>query len=144
MLKSIQDTGSWKGELWNRRKNGEIYPQYLTISSVKDSNGTVTNYVATSTDISQRIAAESEIHKLAFYDPLTSLPNRRLLIDRLKNAITTCARTKYQSALLFLVTSKQKTQTVWSRNAHTITYEYNIQNQTNVSLGHLQTHKTLK
>ena len=102
MLKSIQDTGSWKGELWNRRKNGEIYPQYLTISSVKDSNGTVTNYVATSTDISQRIAAESEIHKLAFYDPLTSLPNRRLLIDRLKNAITTCARTKYQSALLFL------------------------------------------
>jgi len=102
MLKSVKETGAWKGELWNRRKNGEVYPQYLTISSVKDSNGTVTNYVATSTDISQRIAAESEIHQLAFYDPLTSLPNRRLLLDRLNNAMTTCARTNYKSALLFL------------------------------------------
>ncbi len=75
--------GAWQGEVWNRRKNGEIYPEWLNITAVRTTQGEVTHYVATFMDISQRKHAEAQIRSLAFYDPLTQLPNRRLLRDRL-------------------------------------------------------------
>jgi diguanylate cyclase (GGDEF)-like protein/PAS domain S-box-containing protein len=75
--------GAWQGEVWNRRKNGEVYPEWLNITAVRSSEGDVTHYVATFMDTSQRKNAEAQIRSLAFYDPLTQLPNRRLLRDRL-------------------------------------------------------------
>lgn len=102
MWKSISDTDRWAGEIWNKRKNGEIYPVYQTISAVKDVKGIISNYVATLTDITERKLAEKEIEHLAFYDPLTLLANRRLLIDRLKQALSSRARSGKDGAILFL------------------------------------------
>lgn len=102
MWQSLNETGAWSGEVWNRRKNGEIYPEELTITAVKDQAGSVVNYVGTLADISHRKAAEEEIHLLAFYDPLTRLPNRRLLLDRLKQALASNARSRRNGALLFI------------------------------------------
>ena len=106
---SINTTGSWKGEIWNRRKNGEIYPQWAHISAVKGSGGVVTHYVASFVDISQRKSAEDEIRHLAFYDPLTWLPNRRLLLDRLRQAVIASARSESSVALLFIDLDNFKT-----------------------------------
>lgn len=80
MWRELSETGHWQGEIWNRRKNGEIFPEWLTISGVRDSWGKLTHFVSTFSDISNLKVAESEIHHLAFYDPLTSMPNRRLLL----------------------------------------------------------------
>ncbi|MDP3744938.1 MAG: EAL domain-containing protein [Methylotenera sp.] len=102
MWQSIHSTGFWGGEIWNRRKNGEIYPEHLTITAVKDQNKTITNYVATLTDITMSKAAADEIQSLAFFDPLTGLPNRRLLVDRLNHALASSSRSAKQGALLFL------------------------------------------
>lgn len=102
MWDRIHQQGFWSGEVWNKRKNGEIYPQHLTITAVKNSNAVVTHYVATLTDITETKAALDEINLLAFYDPLTRLPNRRLLIDRLNHALVSSARNKQKGALLFL------------------------------------------
>jgi diguanylate cyclase (GGDEF)-like protein/PAS domain S-box-containing protein len=102
MWKRITSMGVWEGEIWNRRKSGEVYPEYLTITAVKDTNGAVTNYVATMTDITMRKSAEDEIKHLAFYDPLTRLPNRRLLMDRLQQALTSSKRSGIGGALLFI------------------------------------------
>jgi diguanylate cyclase (GGDEF)-like protein/PAS domain S-box-containing protein len=102
MWENIINTGVWKGEIWNRRKNGELYPEYLTITAVKDANGSVTNYVASLADITLRKSAEEEINTLAFYDALTGLPNRRLLQDRLKQALNSSGRSKKVAALLFI------------------------------------------
>jgi diguanylate cyclase (GGDEF)-like protein/PAS domain S-box-containing protein len=102
MWESIDRTGSWGGEIWNRRKNGEIYPQQLTITAVKDSAGIVTSYVSTFIDIAQRKAAEDEIQNLAFYDTLTRLPNRRLLFDCLKQVLASSVRSGSQGALLII------------------------------------------
>jgi diguanylate cyclase (GGDEF)-like protein/PAS domain S-box-containing protein len=102
MWQSIAENGGWEGEVWNRRKNGEVYPQHLTITAVMDTDGVATNYVATFTDVTLRNAAEAEINHLAFYDALTRLPNRRLLIDRLNHALSAGARLGWGGALLFL------------------------------------------
>jgi diguanylate cyclase (GGDEF)-like protein/PAS domain S-box-containing protein len=102
MWKSINDNDAWEGEIWNRRKNGEIYPQYLTITAVKSIENVVTHYVATLNDITQKKAAEEEINMLAFYDPLTKLPNRRLLQDRLKSALASSNHTGRHGAVLFI------------------------------------------
>ena len=75
--------GSWQGEIWNRRKNGEVYPGMADHQRGQGRGRRVTHYVGTFTDITERKSAEDEIDKLAFYDPLTQLPNRRLLLDRL-------------------------------------------------------------
>ncbi|WP_081439402.1 EAL domain-containing protein [Methylotenera versatilis] len=99
---SINNTGMWEGEIWNKRKNGEVYPVHLTITAVKANNGKVTNYVSTLTDITVSKAASDEIQRLAFYDPLTQLPNRRLLVDRLNQALANSARSGQRGALLFL------------------------------------------
>ena len=99
---SVRETGLWQGEIWNRRKNGEIYPEWLTITTVKDSDGMVSNYVGIFSDSTKSRAAEKEIQHLAFYDPLTQLPNRRLLLDRLQQALASCTRSGKQGALLFI------------------------------------------
>ncbi|BAN36076.1 PAS/PAC sensor-containing diguanylate cyclase/phosphodiesterase [Sulfuricella denitrificans skB26] len=102
MWAALRDTGKWSGEVWDKRKNGEIYPKSMTITAVYDDNQQVSNYVAVFTDISQRKQSEQEIHQLAFYDPLTQLPNRRLLMDRLQQAMAVSARSGRHGALLFL------------------------------------------
>jgi diguanylate cyclase (GGDEF)-like protein/PAS domain S-box-containing protein len=94
--------GSWEGEVWNRRKNGEVYPSHLTITGVRDDAGVVTHYVGISSDITRSKAAEEEIRSLAFFDTLTGLPNRRLLLDRLSHAVVASQRTGHSGAVLFL------------------------------------------
>lgn len=102
MWSSIETTGVWEGEIWNRRKSGEIFPEWLTISAVHNALGKVTHYVAAFTDITDRKAAEERIHNLAFYDPLTNLPNRRLLLDRLHQAMAASRRGNQLGALMFI------------------------------------------
>lgn len=102
MWESIVDTGSWEGEVWNRRKNGENYPAHLTFTAVKGRNGLTVNYVATLVDITLRKSAEEKIQHLAYYDSLTGLPNRRLLMDRLSQALVSSARGKGNGVILFL------------------------------------------
>lgn len=109
MWESINSTGAWEGEIWSRRKNGEIFPEYLTITAVKDLDGVVTHYVGTLTDITLRKAAAEKIERLAFYDPLTGLPNRRLLQDRLKLALASSHRNGRKGALLFIDLDNFKT-----------------------------------
>ena len=92
----------WQGEIWDKRKNGEIYPKWLTITAVTDPVGHITNYVGAFTDLSEHKDAEAAIHRLAFYDPLTDLPNRRLFNDRLKVAITMSARNRLYGAILMI------------------------------------------
>lgn len=106
---SIKRTGSWKGELWIRRRGGEVFPGWATISAVKTNDGVVTRYVGTLTDITQRKAAEAAIAHLAFYDPLTQLPNRRLLLDRLQHAVAACARGRQHGAVIFIDLDNFKT-----------------------------------
>jgi len=102
MWDSINHSGSWIGEIWNRRKNGELFPCQLNITAVKDSKGEVTNYVATMIDISFSKAASDEIKMLAFYDSLTHLPNRRMLTERLAKALASSERSGVMGAILFL------------------------------------------
>ena len=102
MWESINNTGAWEGEIRNRRKNGEIYPEYLSITAVKDPRGTVINYIATFTDLTAINAATDKIKQLALYDHLTGLPNRRLLMDRLQQSLASSARSGREGALLFI------------------------------------------
>ncbi len=92
----------WQGEIWSRRKNGEIYPISLTTTAVTDTNNRVTHYVTVFSDITLRKRSEEQIHRLAFYDPLTGLPNRSLLQDRLQRALNNSARQRKYGALLFI------------------------------------------
>ena len=109
MWESINRTGTWQGEVWDRRKSGEIYPKWLTISAVRGEGGVITHYVGSHVDITERKAAEEEVRNLAFYDPLTRLPNRRLLMDRLDRALAASARSGRQGALLFIDLDNFKT-----------------------------------
>jgi diguanylate cyclase (GGDEF)-like protein/PAS domain S-box-containing protein len=102
MWSRLEQSGAWQGEIWNRRKSGEVYPEWLSISTVLDAQGRVSNYVAAFTDITERKAAEERIHHLAFYDPLSGLPNRRLLLDRLKQALAATERSQHYGALMFI------------------------------------------
>ena len=102
MWETLERNHYWQGEIWNKRKNGEIFPEWLTITAVLDDTGSVRNYVASFSDITQYKAAEEQIHKLAFFDSLTGLPNRRLLYDRLKQAISSTGRTNCHGAILFI------------------------------------------
>ncbi|MEI6745137.1 MAG: diguanylate cyclase [Methylococcaceae bacterium] len=104
LWESINSTGEWKGEIWNKRKNGEIYPEWLTITAVKshDDDVVVTHYVGTLLDITERKNHENQIHKLAFYDSLTDLPNRRLLTERLKQSISIERRANKQLAVMMM------------------------------------------
>lgn len=109
MWKVLLQTGTWQGEVWDRRKNSEIYPKWLTISAVKGESGLVTHYVGSHIDITERKVAEDAIRNLAFYDPLTHLPNRRLLLDRLRQALASSARSSMEGALLFIDLDNFKT-----------------------------------
>ena len=100
---------SWQGEIWNRRKNGEVHPGWLTITGVTNVEGEVTNYVSTCADLSQYKKDADAIHSLAFYDPLTSLPNRRLLLDSLQHAFSASSRHHNHGALLFIDLDNFKT-----------------------------------
>jgi len=102
MWESIRRSGNWHGEIWNRRKSGEIYPEQLTITAVRGERGEISHYVATMRDITERKAIEQEIHTLAFYDALTGLPNRRLLDDRIRQAMVASRRSGLYGALMFL------------------------------------------
>lgn len=102
MWNRIQAVGSWQGEIWNRRKNGELFPEWLNITAVKNARDEVTHYVGTMIDITERKEAERQIEHLAFYDLLTGLPNRRLFIDRLQQAMAGSARSQRMGALLFI------------------------------------------
>jgi len=108
MWRSINETGMWQGEIWNRRKSGEIYPEWLSIGTVKNSQNEVINYISLFSDITKRKEAESRIEHLAHYDSLTHLPNRALFADRLKQALLAGIRNNKKSALLFLDLDKFK------------------------------------
>jgi diguanylate cyclase (GGDEF)-like protein/PAS domain S-box-containing protein len=101
--------GKWSGEMLNRRKNGETYPKWQTITAVSAPDGTLTHYVGSFFDITDRKKAEQDIHQLAFYDPLTKLPNRRLLLDRLQQALASSARSGEHGAIIFLDLDNFKT-----------------------------------
>lgn len=98
----VKAHGRWEGEIWNRRKGGEVFPEWLTISAVNDTSQAVTHYVATLNDISAHKEAEQEIHRLAFYDPLTGLANRRLFLDRMGAVLRHNLRHEAMGALLFI------------------------------------------
>ncbi len=102
MWKTIKRTGAWNGEILNQRKTGEVYPAQLSITAVKGNIGEITHYVAILHDITERKTAEAEIKNLGFYDSLTGLPNRRLLLDRLKQALASSLRSGREAALLFI------------------------------------------
>ncbi len=102
MWETLARTGAWQGEIWNRRKDGETYPERLTISTVKDSNGEVSRYIAVFYDITDIKKHEEEIRYQAFHDPLTGLPNRLLFHDRLTQAIAHCKRKKTGLTTMFL------------------------------------------
>jgi diguanylate cyclase (GGDEF)-like protein/PAS domain S-box-containing protein len=102
MWRSIKEEGIWQGEIWNRRKTGEVFPERLSISAVLAEDGEATHYVGAFTDISKSKADEDTIKHLAFYDALTGLPNRQLLLNRLQQTIISNARTARHCALLFL------------------------------------------
>ena len=100
--KTINETGKWEGEIWNKRKDGEIYPEYQTITAVVNRNGEITHYVATFQDITERKQTQALIEHQAFYDALTNLPNRRLILDRLNQELSAARRHNFIGALLFL------------------------------------------
>ena len=102
MKKSLQQRGHWKGEIINQRKNGEDFQQWMTISPILDSTGKLSHHVSTFTDISELKEAQARIHTLAFFDPLTQLPNRRLLLDRLHRAVVASSRRKSCGAVLLI------------------------------------------
>ncbi len=104
----ISRNGAWQGEIWNRRKNAEVFPLWLNVSAVHNHQGVVTHFVATYTDITLRKATEDEIKQLAFHDPLTQLPNRRLLNDRLHRAMIQAKRDQKRLALMFIDLDKFK------------------------------------
>jgi diguanylate cyclase (GGDEF)-like protein/PAS domain S-box-containing protein len=106
---SLAQTGSWSGEIWNRKKNGEIYPEWLTISGVTNGDGRLTNYVGVFADISQIKQSEAKLERLAHYDPLTDLPNRLLFNARLEHAIRHAERNGTLLALLFIDLDRFKT-----------------------------------
>ncbi len=108
MWTTLKATDSWHGEIFNRRKNGEFYTEWLSINQVHDNEGVLTNYVAMFSDISARKAAEERINKLAHYDPLTGLPNRTLFTDRLQQAIGSAKRERLRMALMFIDLDKFK------------------------------------
>jgi len=102
MWNVLGTTGQWQGEMWNRRKNGEIYPEWLSISSVKNDRGETTHYAAIFTDMTEHKRAEERIRYLANHDGLTGLPNRTLLHDRIRQALAQASRHRTQVALLFV------------------------------------------
>ena len=105
---TLQHNRIWQGETWNQRKNGDVLAVWLSVTAVSNEDGLVTHYVVSHTDITLRKAAEDEINLLAFHDPLTQLPNRRLLNDRLHQAVALAKRDQHRLALIFIDLDKFK------------------------------------
>lgn len=101
MWHSLKAQGNWQGEIWNRRKNGEVFLEWISISMVRDASGEIVHYFAVFSDLLQKRAVE-ELEHLKHYDPLTDLPNRALLEDRLKSAITHARQYKRFIGVVFL------------------------------------------
>jgi len=108
LWKRLNFDGSWGGELWNRRKSGEVYVEWVSIKRVTDSFGKLTHYVAAFSDITVRKANEESVRHQAQYDALTDLPNRVLLFDRLQQALAQAKRDKTKLALMFVDLDKFK------------------------------------
>lgn len=108
MWQQLLSKGSWSGEIWDKRKDGTIYPKWLTITAIKNDAGETTQYVGIFSNIADRQQVELEINRLVFYDVLTGLPNRRLLMDRMRLAFSTSVRSKQYGAVLFLDMDKFK------------------------------------
>jgi len=102
MFQALERTGEWSGEIWNRRKSGEIYPQWQTIRVIHDDHGHISHYVAVFSDISAIKNSEHELAHLAHHDPLTDLPNRLLFTDRTEQALASAQIHKRGCALLLL------------------------------------------
>jgi diguanylate cyclase (GGDEF)-like protein/PAS domain S-box-containing protein len=102
MWATLNEQKYWQGEMWNKRKNGKIYADWLTITAVTASDGHITHYVGTFSDITSNPESSAVIHRLAYYDLLTQLPNRRMLLDRLRQALAASSRSNHYGALLFL------------------------------------------
>ncbi|MGB4468277.1 MAG: EAL domain-containing protein [Azovibrio sp.] len=100
MWKSLNEAGKWQGEIINRRKSGETYPEWLSITAVRDEAGAIVQYLALFSDISERKQAEAYIHHLAYHDPLTGLANRLLFNDRLDNAMHQAHRSRRPLAIM--------------------------------------------
>lgn len=98
----LSETGFWRGELWNTRKNGEVYLEWLTVSAVRGDDGGIAHYVCVFSDITKVRESQEKLDHLAHHDPLTALPNRLLVHDRLQHAITRATRTGQQLAVLFI------------------------------------------
>lgn len=102
MWETIGKEHRWQGEVWNKRRSGEVYPCWLSISAVTDDAGRITHYVASTADLSEAKSAQRDLLTLAFYDTLTGLPNRRLLMDRLRQAVAGSASGQHRGALIFI------------------------------------------
>ena len=109
MWQQLLHTGTWAGEILDKRKDGRIYPKWLTITAVRNNWQEVTHYVSIFSDITARKQAEEEIRNLAFYDSLTQLPNRRLFMDRFRAALTISTRRNDYGAVLFIDLDRFKT-----------------------------------
>ena len=108
MWRTIQQSGNWQGEIWNRKKGGELYPSWLSITAVKTESGQVTHYVGTMIDITARKAMEEQMRHIAHHDMLTDLPNRILLSDRLQQSLAQAKRKKAKLALMYIDLDKFK------------------------------------
>ncbi|MGN7610844.1 diguanylate cyclase domain-containing protein [Magnetococcales bacterium HHB-1] len=108
MWTDLLETGGWRGEIWNKRKNGEIYPSWLSISATRNERGEVTHYVGLFSDITIRKLMEQRLEHQAYHDTLTGLPNRMLLHDRMVQAIEKSRRDKAKTAILYLDLDKFK------------------------------------
>ncbi len=102
MWQALLDEDHWEGEIWNRRKNGDIYPEYLSITVIRNSKGKVTNFVSLFTDITRQKQVEQKLAHMAHHDVLTGLPNRALFTDRLTNLANQYPRYKQKSGLMFI------------------------------------------
>jgi diguanylate cyclase (GGDEF)-like protein/PAS domain S-box-containing protein len=102
MWKALETSGRWQGEIWNRRKNGEIYPEWLSITAVRDGKGKVENYLAIFSDITLRKREERELYNLATHDALTGLPNRTFFGELLEQAMARSKRSGRRVGLLYL------------------------------------------
>jgi diguanylate cyclase (GGDEF)-like protein/PAS domain S-box-containing protein len=102
MWQALLNCGYWRGEVWDRRKNGELCPMLTSINAVNDERGQLMHYVAVCTDISQQKQTERQLQQLAYYDVLTQLPNRALFKDRLEHEILVAQRNKTRLAVFFL------------------------------------------
>jgi diguanylate cyclase (GGDEF)-like protein/PAS domain S-box-containing protein len=102
MWSTLKAVGHWQGEVWNRRKSGEVYPELLSISAIKNEKGNVNQYVGVFSDILKLKNTEIELEFLAHHDPLTKLPNRRLLLSRIQHCIDKAERDDKQLAVLML------------------------------------------